>query len=272
MRGLNNFIEMRFPVDISCGSIGGPSYFTNVVTMAAGHEQRNINWSVARRKYNVSYGIKDAKQFAELVAFFHNCRGRAIGFRFKDWSDFTVCEQIIAHGDGVSLQFQLHKIYESNLLSGQIINYSRKITKPVFGTVKLYVVEGDVDEDDTEDNAQSVNFIGKHENETICDDEMRSVRGLVSAMLSVKQVKQKLHKCKKREIKLDSGFDEGAEASVDYTTGIISFMRPVPVNQKIIGDFEFDVPARFDSDYLPASFESIGLNSVNNVQIVEIKV
>lgn len=68
-----------------------------------------------------------------LLAFFRNCYGKAIGFRFKDWSDYRVDNQQIAVADGSTQTFQLTKVYKVN--GGEVV---RKITKPVPGTVQVF--------------------------------------------------------------------------------------------------------------------------------------
>jgi uncharacterized protein (TIGR02217 family) len=126
----NNFIESRFPEDISFGSSGGPLYSTDVITMVSGHEQRNINWSEARMRFNVAPAIKTEAQLNDLLAFFRNCKGRAIGFRFKDWSDYKAKNQLIAISDGRETKFQLFKTYEAGSTRTK-----RIITKPAPGKV-----------------------------------------------------------------------------------------------------------------------------------------
>jgi len=79
----------RFPDDISYGSTGGPSYNTDVITVNSGHETRNINWTQARHKYNVAFGIRTQEYLNDLVEFFQAMRGKAYGFRYKDWNDYT---------------------------------------------------------------------------------------------------------------------------------------------------------------------------------------
>ena len=49
------FIEVRFPTDIAYGSAGGPEYSTDIVITQGGYEQRNVNWSQARARYNVAH-------------------------------------------------------------------------------------------------------------------------------------------------------------------------------------------------------------------------
>lgn len=126
------FVEVQFPTDISYGSAGGPEYATDVVASASGYEQRNINWSEARARYNVAHGVKTKAQLDTLIAFFRARKGRAIGFRFKDWTDYQATETLGA-GDGVRTQFQLIKTYSSGAVSE-----TRTIRKPVAGTVQVF--------------------------------------------------------------------------------------------------------------------------------------
>jgi uncharacterized protein (TIGR02217 family) len=128
------FIEERFPDDISYGSSGGPEYSTDVVITASGAEHRNINWQQARARYNVAHGVKTEEQLQELIAFFRARKGRAIGFRFKDWSDYQIPRQVLARGDGNNKEFQLSKHY----VSGDATE-PRIITKPVPGSVQLWL-------------------------------------------------------------------------------------------------------------------------------------
>lgn len=127
------FAETRFPTDIAYGSSGGPEYATDIVTTQSGHEQRNINWQDARARYNVAHGVKTKGQLAALIAFFRARKGRAHGFRFKDWTDYQGIAEPIGIGDGAKTVFQLTRSYANGG-----VNEARIITKPVSGTVKLY--------------------------------------------------------------------------------------------------------------------------------------
>lgn len=127
------FVEVQFPPDISYGSSGGPEYATDIVISQSGHEQRNINWAQARARYNVAHGVKTKAQLDALIAFFRARKGRAYGFRFKDWTDFSATGAAIGTGNGVQTQFQLVKMYASGAA-----NESRRIGKPVEGTVRVY--------------------------------------------------------------------------------------------------------------------------------------
>jgi uncharacterized protein (TIGR02217 family) len=126
-----SFVEVQFPTDISYGATGGPIFLTDVVATVSGHEQRNSKWSQSRAKYNVASGIKTEAQWQTLIAFFRARRGMAIGFRFKDWSDYKAENQPLKSLGGN--EYQLVKQY----VSGAAV-YERNITKPATGTVKLY--------------------------------------------------------------------------------------------------------------------------------------
>ena len=130
----------RFPDDISWGSQGGPGYNTTIIETDSGGEQRISRWANARRRYDVSYGVKSRSQLAVIVSFFVAREGAAFGFRFKDFVDFTsASDHVSAHsatdcyigvGDGLTQTFQLQKKY----VSGSTTKY-RAITKPVSGTI-----------------------------------------------------------------------------------------------------------------------------------------
>lgn len=128
------FVEEQFPTDISYGSSGGPEFSTDIVTAQSGHEQRNSNWAEARARYNVAHGVKSQTQLDALIAFFRARKGRACGFRFKDWTDYQASNQLLGQGDGSVTGFQLVKRYTSG--TDTVV---RTIRKPVAGTVQVYV-------------------------------------------------------------------------------------------------------------------------------------
>lgn len=194
------FYDIQFPTDIAYGAVGGPEFFTDIITSSSGFEQRNINWLKARHRYNLAPAIKSKEQLEYLLKFFYLSMGKAIGFRFKDWSDYQLLKQKIAVGDGKAKEFQLIKTY--NYLDYQTI---RKISKPVLNTVKVY------------SNGQLVN------------------------------------------------------PRIDHQSGLIIFVE-APIKDIIIeAEAEFDVPVRFDTDYLATSIENYAVYSHHEIALVEIK-
>ncbi|MCK0126710.1 DUF2460 domain-containing protein [Gelidibacter sp. F2691] len=136
-----SFHEIRFPANLSFGSVGGPERRTEVVTLANGFEERNSPWEHSRRRYDAGIGMRSLDDVETLIAFFEARRGQLHAFRWKDWSDFksslpsaepAYTDQIIGWGDGTTTDFQLIKTYRSGTNT-----YERPIQKPVEGTVKL---------------------------------------------------------------------------------------------------------------------------------------
>jgi uncharacterized protein (TIGR02217 family) len=129
------FAEVQFPPEISYGSKGGAMFSTDIITTFSGHEQRNINWHEARARYDIGSGVKTEEQWQQLISFFRARRGRAIGFRYKDWSDYKGINQSLGKGNGERKQFQLVKHY----ISGNFL-YTRAIAKPVKNNFcKIYI-------------------------------------------------------------------------------------------------------------------------------------
>jgi uncharacterized protein (TIGR02217 family) len=131
---MSGFHEVRSPDNIAYGASGGPEFATTVVATSAGHEKRNINWAQARGRWDVASGLKKQAQIDALIAFFRARRGKAYGFRFKDWTDHKAAGQLLGTGDDAQTQFQLVKHYPS----GSVIE-ARTITKPLAGTVMVYL-------------------------------------------------------------------------------------------------------------------------------------
>ena len=138
-----NFHEVRFPANLSFGSVGGPERRTEVVTLANGFEERNTPWAHSRRRYDAGLGMRSLDDIEQLIAFFEARRGQMFGFRWKDWSDYKSArasqppapsDQPLGIGDGVLTEFQLTKTYRSGDFS-----YVRPITKPVAGTLQVAV-------------------------------------------------------------------------------------------------------------------------------------
>ena len=136
-----SFHDIRFPANLSFGSVGGPERRTDIVTLANGFEERNTPWAHARRRYDAGVGLRSLDDIEALIAFFEARQGPLYGFRWKDWSDYKSClpsqdvgfeDQLIARGDGQTTVFQLTKTYKS----GET-RYTRPIAKPVKATVRV---------------------------------------------------------------------------------------------------------------------------------------
>ncbi|WP_347267242.1 DUF2460 domain-containing protein [Paracoccus sp. (in: a-proteobacteria)] len=133
------FHEIRFPANLSFGSVGGPERRTEIVALSNGHEERQTPWAHSRRHYDAGLGLRSLDDVAALIAFFEARAGQLHGFRWKDWADYRSSspsvapafqDQVLGTGDGVRKIFQLRKVYASGPAQ-----YWRPIAKPVTGTV-----------------------------------------------------------------------------------------------------------------------------------------
>lgn len=148
-----SFHEIRFPVRLSLGALGGPERRTDIVSLASGFEERNSAWAHSRRRYDIGHALSSLDDIDELVAFFEARHGRLYGFRYRDPLDYKSCkpsltpqatDQVIGTGDGVTAEFDLLKTYASGAAA-----YMRPIVKPVAGSV-LVVVGGAVQAEGTD--------------------------------------------------------------------------------------------------------------------------
>lgn len=144
------FHEVRFPANLSFGSVGGPERRTEVVTLTNGFEERNSPWAEARRRYDAGVSLRSLDDIEDLIAFFEGRQGQLHAFRWKDWADYKSCrssavvgfaDQLIGVGDGVTVTFALTKTYRSGSSSQM-----RRIAKPVQGTVRVGLQGDEVQE------------------------------------------------------------------------------------------------------------------------------
>jgi uncharacterized protein (TIGR02217 family) len=140
-----DFLESpRFPDTIGVHSTGGTHFTTDVVVLKSGFEQRNARWSTPLHSYDVASGIKNEADLSIMMHFFNSVRGRFIGFRFKDWLDYssasilgksiTATDQVIGTGDGEKREFAFIKTYATGALS-----HVRRIQKPVENTIMVAI-------------------------------------------------------------------------------------------------------------------------------------
>ncbi|MGK9234770.1 DUF2460 domain-containing protein [Inquilinus limosus] len=130
----SSFDDVRLPIYIERGAKGGPTFNTTVKELASGKEKRNQNWSRSRSRWDIGYAIDDLDGLRPVLAFFYARRGRARGFRFRDWSDYELDRQVIGTGDGAVRIFQIFKRYEA-----EGTPFDRPITRPVRGTAQVWV-------------------------------------------------------------------------------------------------------------------------------------
>ncbi len=201
------FDEVRFNVNISLNAVGGLGFETDITPLTSGHEQRNKVWEEFRGEWEVDLPAMSPSDLESDLAFFYARNGRWRGFRFKDWSDYTLVRQSIGTGDGADVTWQIYKRYTSS------INYDRDLTKIVAASVSVWV---------------------------------------------------------NSSLMTEGG---GADYTLDYDTGIITFNTVSPVVPGSSDDIEvaceFDVPVRFDMDKPNVRMIEPALAEWRNIRIVE---
>ncbi|HUD53510.1 DUF2460 domain-containing protein, partial [Parvibaculum sp.] len=63
-----------------------------------------------------------------------------------------------------------------------------------------------------------------------------------------------------------------AEFTVDATTGAVSFVAAPVAGAEITAGFEFDVPVRFDTDFLEINLAAFEAGSLPSVPVIEVRV
>ena len=280
--------EIRFPTDIAYGSRGGAGYSTVISQTASGFESSIVNWSKARHRYNVAYGERTQAQLEAIIALFHSVRGRAFGFRFKDWADYKSCadsatpaltDQVIGNGDGTTVAFPLQKTYS---YSGE--TYARTITKPVSGTT-LVSIQNVTDPRWTvstvtgvvtfsADIAKTINAITQAAQGKVT---FTASHGLsightfhVSSVVGMTQINGKRVTV--------TAIDSATQVTTDHNTSAYTAyssagtIHTIPqTGEPVKAGFEFDVPVRFDTDVLDISLDDWKLGAVD-LALIEVRV
>ena len=232
-----SFYEIRFPINISYGSSGGPGFSTTIVGLDTGAEQRVSRWSKSKRQYDVSYGIKTFQDLQDVLEFYMSVKGAAYGFRYKDWIDFTTATDgrssyeddsayvpLFTNSTGETIEdtqyLQLTKRYSvAEDDGGDTTVVIRNLTKPVKGKVKIAWW-----------NTATSAFVELGENTL-------------------------------------GGW------SVNTTTGIVTLVYDILDGVTVYGACEFDVPVRFTKsmdELLSVSIDTFDTGNTDAIELVEV--
>lgn len=135
-------LEIQFPTYVSAGAVGGDVWNTQANILPNGKQQRAALQSKPLGKWSINYSTQDKTKHIELRNFILALQGGFRSFRFKDWADYesdtaAPGESLSpATGNGATLAFQLRKSYTA---TSPLTAYVRTITKPVQGTLTVYV-------------------------------------------------------------------------------------------------------------------------------------
>lgn len=124
------YVNIPFPDCIAFGAQSDAMWSTEVVAVLSGREVTNQNWEDNRHVFDASQAVKTATDFAMVRTHFHEVRGRAKAFPFRDFIDYEVAttEGVVLSLAGAVVSangtYYLHKRY------GSVSPYYRRITRP----------------------------------------------------------------------------------------------------------------------------------------------
>jgi len=131
-----SFIESpRFPDEVSAWMQGGEEFMTDIVMVNSGAEQRNSIWSTPLRRYSLSNGMRTIENAHATKAFFRAVGGRANGFRVKDLFDYVADHTTGVLGTGLGTGMPTYQLAK-NYVSGSVTS-TGNIVKPVAGSVEI---------------------------------------------------------------------------------------------------------------------------------------
>jgi uncharacterized protein (TIGR02217 family) len=282
-----SFTETQFPPEISQGSSGGPSFSTDIIATVSGFEERSGNWSEERNSFEALHENLNQEDFEAILIFFKAMRGKLYGFRFKDWGDYKSCginsaiafdDQIIGSGDGSTVAFQVVKKYTNGF------TYQRDIKKPVSGSV-LAGIGG---------KQSTTNFAVDTSTGVVTFDNItKTITGAVSSAGNT-VITAAIHGLIAGDSVYLSSFTGSwaglnaarytvtaaatntftivfnSSAYTAYSSNAGQLKTAPQTGESVTAGFEFDVPARFDTNDMISSwvnFQSFGFS----LPIIEIK-
>lgn len=131
------FLESpRFITSVNFATSSEARYEVFVTKLYGGHVVSDLINDEPLMFFDVGHGIRTEVDLQVLYKFYHQIQGEFHHFRYKDWVDFKSCDreqtpaptdQALGTGDGITVAFQLIKIYGNTV---------RRIQKPVVTTVR----------------------------------------------------------------------------------------------------------------------------------------
>ena len=223
------FDETRFPTTEDYGFRGGPRFKTTLFIAKSGHEQRVANWSATKGTWTVGLGLRGVSQLVELREFFYARNGRAKGFRFRDWNDY--CSDMA----GLSAY---------NLANGTTYGGGGAQIDTLPPASQL--------------TAQSIGTGGN------------SPYQLIKTYTDLTDFTKLIQKPVNGALRI---YDDGAEHTVgvtpDWTTGLVTISPDITGGHAVTADYYFDIPVRFDTDFMEAEIEYFDLQNWVGIPIVE---
>ncbi len=139
-----SYDDVLYPLAMSYGSSGGPTFKTSVLAGDSGFEVRKSHWSQALLKLDLAHTVGSQQDLFWLLSFFRARYGRARAFKVRDWSDFSTAVDGFSAASPIDqptfqltpTTFQLQKTYSA---PGEIFPVNRKICIPDPDTLQVAV-------------------------------------------------------------------------------------------------------------------------------------
>lgn len=232
-----DFHEIRFPLEISWGAVGGPSFFTTIGATQSGVEKRNQNWSIERRRWDVTHALKTQQDVDELLTFFLARKGRAFGFRFRDWNDYcTDMTHLVGTGFGSA---------EPNPDTLPAVGVLTPIKAYRLGTTT------NVGDSTTRDFQLVKEYLDS------INPYARVIKKPVSSVATPLRM-----------------FKNGVATTaftIDLTTGIVTFNVAPTGAESVTWEGYFDVPVRFESDDMQLQMQETNVNEWGPITVIELR-
>ena len=106
-----SFIDYRINSNYMSGFTGGPEFSTLVKRNRAGVSRRRPQMQMPLHRYRANYATLTAEEQAAMLDAIWVAEGQAYSFRFRDYNDWSVEDQVLGVGDGGSDPIQLVKSY-----------------------------------------------------------------------------------------------------------------------------------------------------------------
>jgi uncharacterized protein (TIGR02217 family) len=114
-----SFVEEVLDLGWDYGAQGGPEFLVTTIQTGGGSDKSNLEWSQPKGQWQIGDRTGDRllnrAEYDYLYNFWMARRGPFEGFRYKDWGDFELIDEVIAIGDGLKTSFQITKRYGSFL-------------------------------------------------------------------------------------------------------------------------------------------------------------
>jgi uncharacterized protein (TIGR02217 family) len=256
---ISSFVETIIEVGKLYGTVGGPSFNTTVVETGAGREKRNSNHSNNLGRWDLGSRNLITKDIEYLHRFFRSRRGKAQGFRFKDWLNYKATDQDSYHTGAPT--FQMYKDFaeggETDLMYIQkprSATFSMKRGGSSFTDFTLDDTTGIVtlDADSTatitgitKANPAEITTSGSHGYSNGDEIYLASIAGMTELNGLVVTVTST------GATTFTIGIDTTAYTA--YSSGGTA-NKYVQTNETLTFTTEFDIPVRFDTDQFPAEF------------------